>query len=73
MDFIGHPSDKERGGVIDYNLGGVYRGVRVNCMRLAHPRVQGSLLGAIDLPFSFVADTLILPIDLAQMAEKKEQ
>lgn len=41
----------------------VYGGIRADCHAIVHPEAWG-VFACVDLPFSFVADTLLLPSDI---------
>ncbi len=60
----GHDDQGTMGGVTH----GVYRGVRTDWQWIAHPKPEteiGIPLYCLDVPFSFVGDTLLLPFDAA--------
>ena len=60
MDGVGH---------------GLYRGVRTDWQWVAHPEPEtelGAPIYCIDMPFSFVADTLFLPVDSIVAMQKPE-
>jgi uncharacterized protein YceK len=57
------------------NSNPVYGGTRDDCHNIAHNDSKGEPAGvhvwaAVDLPFSFVADTLLLPFDLIHLSEQ---
>ena len=67
----GHDDRGTMGGV-DH---GVYRGVRTDWQWIAHPEPEtatGAPLYCVDMPFSFVADTLWLPFDAVAATKKPE-
>ena len=56
---------------------GVYRGTRFDAGCIAapfasEPHVELLPVGLIDLPFSFAADTIIFPFDLADCIKRKK-
>ena len=59
-------------------MDGVYRGIRrdgglmIESFSYGYAPLWGVPLGLIDLPLSFVADTLILPWDIADLVAESE-
>lgn len=53
---------------------GVYRGVREDWRVIAHSHGEETLgkpISCLDMPFSFVVDTLILPFDICESVKKQ--
>ena len=51
-----------------FETGGVYRGVRLDCEAIAWTPVA-----ILDVPFSGIADTILLPYDLTTVNTEKSQ
>lgn len=54
----------------------LYGGTRQDCHSIVHQDFKGEtvmvrVMGAIDLPFSFAVDTIVLPIDLYHWTERR--
>ena len=42
-----------------------YAGVKLNLETIRNYKIEGELISAVDIPFSAIADTLLLPYDLS--------